>query len=219
MKVWSTIQKKLSISSSVSKATKIAKNPDFVPCTMDAGFEKWTNKGLIYISQIFMGQILKSFEQLKQEFNLQNNDFYKYLQLRHYLQKHNEWERISKEPTKVEELFMSFTEEESKKGLISKTYKALQYESNDNNMDVKERWELEANVIITNDDWEETFKSGHTLTNSPTWREFEWKVKMRYFNIPFVTAKYSKTSDLCWRNCGMVGDFTHTVYFGIAQRS
>lgn len=41
-------------------------------------------------------------------------------------------------------------------------------------------WELEANVIITN----------------------ECKVKMLYFNTPSVTAKYSKTSDLCWRNCG-----------------
>ena len=79
-------------------------------------------------------------------------------------------------------------------------------------MDVKERWELEANVIITDDDWEETFKSGHKLTNSPTWREFEWKVKMRFFNTPFVTAKYNKTSNLCWRNCGMVGDFTHIFW-------
>lgn len=212
MKIWSTIQKKLNISNSVSKATKIAKNPDFVPCTMDVGFEKWTNKGLIYIAQLFTGQILKSFEQLKQEFNLPNNDFYKYLQLRHYLQKHSESEKIFKEPTKVEELLMSLTEEEPKKGLISKIYKALQYESNDNNMDVKERWELEANVIITDDEWEESFRSGHKLTNSPTWREFDWKVKMRYFNTPSVTAKYSKTSDLCWRNCDMVGDFTHIFW-------
>lgn len=58
------MQKKLNMSNSVSKATKIAKNPDFVPCTIDAGFEKWTSKGLIFIAQLFKGPTLKSFEQI-----------------------------------------------------------------------------------------------------------------------------------------------------------
>uniref|UniRef100_A0A3Q1EQT2 Reverse transcriptase zinc-binding domain-containing protein n=1 Tax=Acanthochromis polyacanthus TaxID=80966 RepID=A0A3Q1EQT2_9TELE len=29
---------------------------------------------------------------------------------------------------------------------------------------------------------------------------------------PSVIAKYSKTSDRCWRNCGIVGDFTHIFW-------
>lgn len=88
---------------------------------------------------------------------------YKFLQLRHYLQKHKEWDNIRKTPSKLEELLMSFTEEKTKKGVISKIYKALQHESNDNNMDVKEKWELETNIIIGDEKWEETFKAGHKL--------------------------------------------------------
>lgn len=52
---------------------------------MDAGFSKWVNKGLIYIDQIFKGQILKSFSQLQKEFKLPAQDFYKFLQLRNDL--------------------------------------------------------------------------------------------------------------------------------------
>ena len=35
---------------------------------------------------------------------------------------------------------------------------------------------------------------------------------MRYFNPPSITSKYNNTSELCWRGCGLVGDFTHTFF-------
>ena len=51
MKIWSAIQKKLNLLRSASKATKITEN--------FSNFEKWTNKDLIYIAQIFKGPTLK----------------------------------------------------------------------------------------------------------------------------------------------------------------
>lgn len=62
-----------------------------------------------------------------------------------YLQKHQEWENICKTPSNLEELLIPFSEEEKKHK--SKIYEELQHESNDNNMDVKEKLELEANII------------------------------------------------------------------------
>lgn len=43
-------------------------------------------------------------------------------------------------------------------------------------------------------------------TNSPTWREFDRKVKMLYCNTPSTIAKYNNTSELCWKGCGQVGE-------------
>lgn len=137
---------------------------------------------------------------------------FEFLQLRHYLQTHKEWENICKTPSKLEELLIAYTEGETKKGIISKLYKVLQHESNNNNLDVKEKWELEANIIITDEKWEETFKAGHKITSSPIWREFDWKVKMRYFICPATSSRYSNTSELYWRGCGLVGDFTHIFW-------
>ena len=94
---------------------------------------------------------MKSFQQLEQEFNLPAHDFYKFLQLRHYLKTHKEWENICKTPLKLKELLMAHTEGETKKGVISKLYKVLQQESNNNNLDVKEKGEVEANIIITDE--------------------------------------------------------------------
>ncbi len=42
----------------------IATNPDFLPSTMDSGFNKWAIKGLTYIAQVFHRHNMKSFEQL-----------------------------------------------------------------------------------------------------------------------------------------------------------
>ena len=56
---------------------------------------------------MFNGQNMKSFEQLAQEFDFPGHDLYTFLQLRLCSQ---EWER--NEPTKLDELFMSFTEEQ-----------------------------------------------------------------------------------------------------------
>lgn len=139
LKIWSIVRKKLRLSNSTSKATKIAVNPDFVPSTMDPGYDRWARKGLVHIAQVFTGPNMKSFEELRKEFNLPAHDFYIYLQLRSYLQNHKEWDNISRTPSEIENIFMSLTENKTKKGVISRIYKALQHESEDNNMRVKEK--------------------------------------------------------------------------------
>ena len=35
---------------------------------------------------------------------------------------------------------------------------------------------------------------------------------MRYFITPCITSRYSDTSEMCWRGCGLVGDFTHIFW-------
>lgn len=65
---------------------------------MEKGFSKWREKGLMYLLQLFKGDNLKSFEQLKKECDLMTHDFYKYLQIRDYLTKHKEWNYMRKNP-------------------------------------------------------------------------------------------------------------------------
>ncbi len=98
-KIWSKIRNNLGIPKSVSRATKIAINPDFLPARIDDGFKKWVNKGLVYIDQLFDREVLKSFQQLIQEFNLHVQDRYGFLQVRRYLQKSKESENIMREPS------------------------------------------------------------------------------------------------------------------------
>lgn len=72
-------------------------------------------------------------------------------------------------------------------------------------MEIKHKWETERN-IISKENWEELFKEGHEMFSSIIWKEFEWKVKMRYFLVLLHISKYSKVSNKCWRICGQVAD-------------
>lgn len=64
-------------------------------------------------------------------------------------------------------MFVAFTETQTKKGVISKIYKllkkTLQNESEDNNLRVREKWELGADIIITDEKWEDSFKAGQIV--------------------------------------------------------
>lgn len=53
------------------------------------------------------------------------------------------------------------------------------------------------NIIIT----DETFKTGHKLTNSLTKKA-----------CSSTTAKCSNTSELCWRGWGLIGDLVHLCW-------
>lgn len=86
----------------------------FFPSKLEAVVKKWDEKGLM--------------------------TFLLYLQLRHYEQKHKEWDKLYATPSKIDHLFMLTMNGK----IISHIYKILQEDS----LDIKEKCELEMNTII-----------------------------------------------------------------------
>lgn len=84
---------------SLSRAMSVVGNIDFLPSMWESGFRHWAAKGLSTTNQLFEGSELKSFAQLQNQFTLPPNDLFQYLQIRHYIKNHTEWERIKREPT------------------------------------------------------------------------------------------------------------------------
>lgn len=75
MKIWREVLKELKLPSSTSCSTSIRSIGDFAPSILDAGFRGWRMHGLTYIHQLFHSSQLKSFDQLREEFNLPRSDF------------------------------------------------------------------------------------------------------------------------------------------------
>lgn len=55
--------------------TQCQELPEFYPSSTTVGFKKWKDRAAVY-GQLFGGQILKSFQQHIQEFNLPTEDYY-----------------------------------------------------------------------------------------------------------------------------------------------
>ena len=104
LKIWKTVQTAFRLPKQISSAGSIGHLESFVPANLDAGFKKWSEYGLCFVYQLIRNRELKSFEQLRREFTLPRTDFFRYLQLRHFLTTHKEWEKV-KNPSLIEEFF------------------------------------------------------------------------------------------------------------------
>lgn len=113
----------------------------------------------------------------------------------------------------MERFFIKIMKEDICEKIVSNLYKCLQSDISGSTLWVKEKWELEMNVVIEDQEWEQLCERGHKLTSSPAWKEFMWKVNVRYFKTLLIISKFDKTkTNLCWRHCGQIGDLTHIFW-------
>lgn len=119
-----------------------------------------------------------------------------------------------RQPSSSIELFwMKIIKQKGSTKIVSQIYKCLQSHMSGNILDTKEKWELDINVIIEDETWEQVCEEGQRVTKSPLWKEFGWKLRMRYFRTPFLVAKFNKNkTNLCWTNYKKIGDHTHIFW-------
>lgn len=215
LKIWTEVKKMLRDTGSVSRAMPIVGNIDFPPSTGDQGFKRWAAKGLKILNQLFDGADLKSFAQLQEQFGLPANDLYRYLQIRHYIISHKERNRLNRNQNDIEQYFITIAEKNfPTRKHVSHLYKILSSNNYQNTYDVKEDWELESNSIIEDEQWDKLCEGSHKGINSQMWKEFSWKIALRFFRTPFVISRFVKnpSAALCWRRCGKIGDHTHILW-------
>lgn len=120
-------------------------------------------------------------------------------------------DKIKDTPTNFEQFWIEVVETHLHlKKMISFLYRRLQKDSTDS------KWELEANTIIEDEEWEESWMPWHKCLSSQTWKEFIWKLRMRFFlKTPLVISNYDiKSNPLCWRRCSR--DFFSLFFGGLA---
>lgn len=76
------------------------------------------------------------------------------------------------------------------------------------------KWESELHLTIPPETWTEVCMAAHRVTCSNSWREFRWKMVVRFFSTPHITGKYGlASSSSCWRECGETdSNFLHTFW-------
>jgi len=80
--------------------------------------------------------------------------------------------------------------------LLSKTgsrvYKCLQNYSRFDSLYIKQKWEVELQLKLSEDDWHSICHFQQTSTSSRQWREFGWKNLVRYFITLLLISKKKK---------------------------
>lgn len=131
----------------------------------------WSAFNLSFIHQLFHGDQLKSFQQ----FTEQLDRFDRFLQTRHFLEKHKDWAII--QYLKTLELFLMRSQNQERvTNSISLLYLNLVSMDDYDSLYFKSTWETEIQEVISDQEWRVICTETHNVTNSNSWREFKWKV-------------------------------------------
>lgn len=87
VKAWHAIRKLEGSSQFTSVFTPICNNPDFPPGVMDNNSWIWVNKGISTVHELLEGSTMMSFSQLKRKYDIQQQDFFRSLQVRNFVTK------------------------------------------------------------------------------------------------------------------------------------
>lgn len=170
----------------------------------------WERCGISRLIQIYEGDTLKSFEELKYEYGMPNRVFYTYLQIRHALSKQFDrqppiWCRIP--------LLQTIIKSESSKGLISEIYTQLIKRIN---MQVglpggRVRWAADGGEI-TDAEWKRILEFGTEVSVSPSHKASHLMLLHRSYYTPKKLFMFGRRiNDECPR-CRRTGDLIHMVW-------
>ena len=209
--IWYLVVRKYGLQNEAKILRWLTHDTRFKPGIRDWGFERWANRGITAICTLVERGEMQSFQALREKFDLEANKLFRYFQVRDYYLKEIKFEE-PKEQNMIIKIMMN-AYEGRKCRVISALYQALGASGSNSTVYVKEKWEKELGVEITEDDWFNVCRVQHSATGSRVWREFGWKNIIRFFITPKIKGRYASGQNSCWRLCGQAeADHTHVFW-------
>lgn len=207
LNIWYSVVKQLKLEKELGLLKWVAYDGKFGPGRMDKRFKQWTDLGITAICLMIQKGEMKSFEELKNTYELANQDLFRYLQMRDYYNK----EIRTAEVHPIIKLFVGAYDEVVPR-TISALYTCLMSSEKISTLYVKNKWEKELGEDIPEEVWNGMWEAHCNTTQSKGWREFIWKNQIRYFITPKIKSRQIKDQQPCWRKCDH-GDPNHTHVF------
>lgn len=200
LETWKTVIKEHKLEANIIALKWCAYDSEFIPNKLDSRFKDWIAKGITDLCSIMKDGKLLGFETLKRTYLLEKQDFYRYLQLRHYVD--TKTKNATKTGTRLIDLFIKSYNSETIDRIVSCLYKGLLDLTSYSTSYIKIKWEKEGGINISEEEWTAIWRYQWMCTGSQKWREFGWKSLIRYFITPSQKSHYDSNSPVCWRNCG-----------------
>uniref|UniRef100_A0A671TVT9 Reverse transcriptase domain-containing protein n=1 Tax=Sparus aurata TaxID=8175 RepID=A0A671TVT9_SPAAU len=211
LKIWKTVITEYKLEEDIVILKWCAYDTRFAPNQLDTRFKEWTNKGLTALCKIIKENTLLSFEQIKDKYALEAQDFYRYLQLRHFVS--DKLKYISESSKQLLDLFKRAYSSNKDRGIISGLYKGLINKKAHSSLYIKEKWEVEGGIDLTEEEWVTIWEYQWKCSSSQSWKEFGWKSLIRYFITPYQNSHYKGNSLACWRNFGSTNANHYHVFW------
>ena len=208
-KIWTQIRKFCELPET-SVHAPIWRNHAFLPSNTDAVFKEWSRKGIGSIKDLYVDKHLCSFEILQIKYNLPKSNFFRYLQLRHYIR-----QNISSSDPLPEEnsLFKLLLGPPEAKGLISKLVCFFSHKHEQPDIKFKQMWEDDLNISIQDEIWKQALNNIHHCSVNARLQLIQFKVihRLHYSKVKLHKI-FPQTSPLCERCKRSDGTLAHQFW-------
>ncbi len=127
----------------------IVDNPSFIPSILVKGFQQWRNAGIHTVSDLFQDGTFMSFEKIQEKYKLHKSNFFRFLQVRNYVQAY-----LDRSATINPSCLDTCLKDCFGKGkIIYCIYNALQSSQLPTTSPIKRLWEEELGSEISNKVW------------------------------------------------------------------
>ena len=173
-------------------------------------WDSWYEKGVSVLGDLYQGTNLKSFEELRIEFDLPRNHFWRYLQLRDLLR--GTFGSLNSAPLKVETVEVIF--KIFGLGHEASAYYAMLLEVSDKSMIVsKIPWERDLEVTISDGDWVRILRNCKKMSRELRTRLIQFKIVNRIYWTPSRLFRVGLSdSPKCWRCQDGDGTLVHMLW-------
>ena len=216
LKIWKTVITEYKLEEDIVILKWCTYDTRFAPNQLDTRFKERTNKGLTALCKIIKENTLLSFEQIKEKYALEAQDFYHYLQLRHFVS--DKLKYISESSKQLLDLFKRAYSSNKDRGIIAGLYKGLINKKAHSSLYIKEKWEVEGEIDLTEEEWVTIWEYQWKCSSSQSWKEFGWKSLIRYFITPYQKSHYKGNSPnhyhVFW-DCGVIKTYWKRIHNAI----
>lgn len=209
LRIWKQIKEHFKIKS-LSFLTPIAKNPSFTPSKLDRTFVQWQEMGIYSIGDLFIDGALASFSQLQQKFKFPQSHFFRFLQIRNYIRAHIP-SLVNTSSSVIDKCLVQC--KESKKSLPI-IYDLLQSFTSPCTSSLKEEWEKELRVEISEEIWQRSLKDINKQSINSRHCLIQFKVIHRlHYSKKKLHRIFQNVSPICDK-CNLVdADLSHSFIF------
>lgn len=209
LKIWSQFRKHYGLVS-LSIHAPIMANRLFPASLLDHTFSQWFQSGVLNIKTLFKDGIFMSFDQVRETFDLPSNNFFRYLQVRHFVQSHfTEFPSIPQ----TSPLDAILEVQPGIRGTISRLYARIFDLETCSLMIVKENWEKDMGVDIADEQWSDILQRIHSTSICARHSLIQFKIVHRLHMSKVKLSKmYPEVNPICDRCKQAPATLFHTFW-------
>ena len=208
LKVWDMIKKWEKRSNMLSPITPILRNTDFPPGMTDTGFSIWKDAGIVALKDLFEGDSMMSFDQLRMKYNLPQTHFFRFLQVRSFVQNHA-GHTFSLEMSPTENLLDKIR---SNRFIVRRCYEAL-YKSSRAKDSALQVWAQDLGVEIDETTEISIWECASNISICNRAKELQFRVLHRLqISSQLLHKMDPRKSDMCVKCKKEVGSYIHTIW-------